>query len=88
MVRQRQLNFLLYGQSKEYFGSVGWQNINNILSFRVGTSKSKNTYHGLKETCATMSTQATYGTDHISLLRDSTMSNALNFCFFMYIIVI
>ena len=27
-----------------------------------------------------MSTQVTYETDHISLLRESTMSSALNFC--------
>ena len=28
-----------------------------------------------------MSTQVTYETDHNSLLRESTMSSALNFCF-------
>ena len=30
-----------------------------------------------------MSIQVTYETDHISLLRDSIMSNALNFCFYL-----
>ena len=29
-----------------------------------------------------MSTQVTYEIDHISLLRDSTISSVLNFCFF------
>ena len=28
-----------------------------------------------------MSIQVTYETDHISLLRDSIMANALNFCY-------
>ena len=45
-----------------------------ILSLRVGRSKNKNTDHQGKETCA-------YKKDHISLLCDSTMSSALNFCF-------
>ena len=52
-----------------------------MLSFRVGTSKNKNTDDRVKETCATVSIQFTYETDHISLLGDSTMSNALNICF-------
>ena len=30
-----------------------------------------------------MSIQVIYETDHISLLRDSTVSNALNFCFYL-----
>ena len=30
-----------------------------------------------------MSIQLIYETDHNSLLRDSTMSNALNFCFYL-----
>ena len=30
-----------------------------------------------------MSIQVTYETDHISLLRDSIMANALNFCFYL-----
>ena len=44
--------------------------------------------HGVKETYAIMSTEVTYETDHISLLCDSTISSAPNFCFFMYFIVI
>ena len=59
-----------------------------ILSFKVGISKYKNINHRVKETCAIMPTQVTYETDHISLLCDSTMSSASNFCFFMYFIVI
>ena len=30
-----------------------------------------------------MSIQVIYETDHISLLRDSTVSNALNFCLYL-----
>ena len=47
-----------------------------ILSFRVGISKNKNIDHGVKETCAIMSTQVTYETGHTSFLCDSTMSSA------------
>ena len=47
----------------------------------IGTSKNKNTDHRVNEIRAIMSVQVTYETDHISSLRDSTMSNALNFCF-------
>ena len=52
-----------------------------ILSFRVGTSENKHIDHGVKETCAIMSTQVTYEIDYISLLWDSTIPNALSFCF-------
>ena len=31
-----------------------------------------------------MSIQVTYETNHISLLRDSTMSDTLNFCFYVF----
>ena len=55
-----------------------------ILSFRVRTSKNKNIDHGVKETCAIMSTQVTYEIDHVSLLHDSTISSALNFCFYVF----
>ena len=55
-----------------------------ILSFRVSTSKNKNIDHWGKETCAFMSIQVTYETDCISLLCDSTMSNAPNFCFYVF----
>ena len=51
-----------------------------ILSFRVGTSKN-NIDHQVNETCAIISIQVTYETDHIPLLHDSTMSDALSFCF-------
>ena len=56
------------------------------LSFRVSTPKIKNIDHRVKGTCATDSTQVTYETDNIYLLRDSTMSSALNFCcvFFVF----
>ena len=52
-----------------------------MLGFRVGTSKNKNADHRVKETCAIMSVQITYESHCVSLLRDSTMSNVLNFCF-------
>ena len=45
-----------------------------ILSLRVGRSKNKNIDHQGKETCA-------YKSNHISLVCDSTMSRAVNFCF-------
>ena len=53
-----------------------------ILSFRVCISKNKNSDHYVKGTCAIMSIQITYETNHISLLCDSTMSYALSFFFF------
>ena len=59
-----------------------------MFQFQGRQSENKNTDHWVKETCATMSVQVTYETDHISLLCDSTVSNVLNFCFFMYLIVI
>ena len=40
----------------------------------MGRPKNKDIDHQGKETCA-------YKSDHISLLHDSTMSSALNFCF-------
>ena len=52
-------------------------------SFTAGTSKNKIIDHRVKETCAIMLTQATYETDHIALLRHSTISSALNFCLFL-----
>ena len=52
-----------------------------ILSFRVSTSNNENTDHQVKETCAIRSMHVTYETDHISLLRDSTVSNVRNVCF-------
>ena len=54
------------GSRENYFGSVSRQNNDNILSFRVGTSKNKKTDHRGKETCAILSTQVTYEIDHIS----------------------
>ena len=51
-------------------------------SFRVSTSKKKNDDHQVKESSAIRSIQIIYETNLISLLRGSTMSNALNFCFF------
>ena len=51
--------------------------------------------HGVKETCAITSAQVkksntyqrTYEIDHVSLLQDSTTSSALNFCFFLCILL-
>ena len=69
--------------SWENFFWVGWSVqkiiiIIIILSFRVGISK--NIDHQVKETCAIVLTQVTYETDHISLICDSTVSSAANFC--------
>ena len=50
-----------------------------ILSFRIDTSKNKNNDYRVKETCTIMSTQFTYETDHLSLLRDLKMPSALIF---------
>ena len=63
---------------------MGWS-VNKIiiLSFRVGTSENKHIDHGVKETCAIMSAQVTYEVDYISLLWDSAISSALNFCFYV-----
>ena len=60
-------------------------NVSNVFKFQcVSTSKNKNTDHRLKEICAIMSIKITYKTDHISLLHDSTMQNALNFGFYVF----
>ena len=50
-----------------------------IICFTISLSLSS-------RTCAIVSTQGTYEADHISLLRDSTMSFVLNFCF-LYILL-
>ena len=55
--RLRPLNFLLYWESRELILMII-----KSLSFRVGTSKNKNTDHRFKESCATMSTQVRYET--------------------------
>ena len=70
------------GSQENYFGLVSQENDNMILSLRADTSKNKNIDHGVKETCAIMSIQTIYEIDHISLLKDSTISSALNFCIF------
>ena len=49
-------------------------------SFRVSISKNKNIDQA-KETCAIMSLQVKYETEHISLLCDSTMLSTPNFYF-------
>ena len=81
-LRQRQLNFLVVWAVGRII--LGWSVgiiIIIILSFRVGIFKNKYFDHQIKETCAIMSTQVTYEIDHVSLLKDSTISSALNFCF-------
>ena len=83
-VRQRRLKFLLYGQSGELLFRVGRSVGKIILSFRISTSKNKDADHRVKETCAIWLIQVTYEAEHISLLRDSAMSNALNFCFYIF----
>ena len=46
----------------------------------LGISKNKGIDHWVKETCAIMSTQVTYETDHISVLCHPIMSSTVNFC--------
>ena len=53
-----------------------------ILSFRVDTSKNKNIGHGVKETCAIMSTQVTYKISHIQTRFNNI--KCTNFLFFLY----
>ena len=55
-----------------------------ILSFRISISKNKNIDHGVKQSCAIISTQVTYELNHISVLGHSTISSALNFCFYVF----
>ena len=71
----RAVERIISGRSVNYFRLM------IILSFRISTFKNKNADHRVKETCAIRSVQVTYETNHIFLLRDSTMSKALKFCF-------
>ena len=83
---QRQLNFLLaVGRiiSGQSLGKI----IIITLSFKAGASKNKNIDHGVKVTCAIMSTQVTYETDHMSVLCHCTKSSALNFWGFWYFMI-
>ena len=82
------LSFCCTGSQENYFGLVSLQNNYNNLSFRVGISKNKNIDHRVKEICAIVSTQFTYETNHISLLRDSTMPSAYKFYFLFYFILL
>ena len=85
MIRRRQLNIFVVRAVERIISSQSVGKIIIItLSFRVGTSKNKNIDHRVKETCAVMSTQITYETDHISLLCDSTISSALIFFHVFY----
>ena len=63
-------------------GHSVWKTLKIISSFRVDTSENKNTDHWVKGTCTIMLIQITHETKHISLLLDSTISNALDFCSF------
>ena len=81
-LRRRQLKFFVVRAVERIISGRSVGKIIMILSFRVGTSKNTNIEHRVKETCDIMSTQVTYyEIDHISLLRNSTISSALNFCF-------
>ena len=75
------LIFCYAGSWENYIGLDSWQNNNNnnqiinnnkIISFRVSTSKNEN-----------IDDQVTYETDCISVPRNSAISSAQNFCFFM-----
>ena len=81
-IRRRQRNcFVVRAVERIISGRLLGKIIIKILSFKGGISKNKNIDHRVKETCAIMSAQVTYETDHFSVLRHSTMSGALNFCF-------
>ena len=74
-------NFVVLAVGRIISGRSFGKRIIISLSFRVGTSKNENIDHRGKETCAIMSTKVPHETNHISLLLDSKMSGALNFCF-------
>ena len=78
------LIFCCTGSPENYFGLVGQQNYNSNPKFYGRYIKNKNIDHGVKYTYAVTSTQATYEIDHVSLLQDSTISSALNFCFYVF----
>ena len=61
----------------------GWSVGKTIIqSFRVKIYiQNKNIDHRVKEAFAIISTQVTYEANQMSLLRDSIMPSALNFCF-------
>ena len=73
------------GSQEKYLRLVIRQNDNNNPKFQDWHILN---YHGLKKTFAIMSTQVTYEINHISLLQNSTISNALNFCFLCILLLI
>ena len=62
------------GSRENYFRSVGRQNNNN------NNAKSPDRHINEKISI----NEVAYENDHISLLRDSTLSNVLNFCFYQF----
>ena len=66
---------------------IWWKNRNlkkiadTSLGFRFSLSENKNADHQVKGICSIRSIQITYEMDHISLLCNSTMHNALIFIF-------
>ena len=61
------------GSRENYFRSVGRQNNNNNAKFPDRHINEKISIN-----------EVAYENDHISLLRDSTLSNVLNFCFYQF----
>ena len=83
MLGEGNLIFDCTGSRDNYFGSASRQNDPKflvILSFSVSTSKNKNVYHRVTETCAIMSTQVLYETNH-SVLRFNNIKCTTNLCF-------
>ena len=78
-ISRRQLNFLFVQAVKRIISGWSVGKIIITLSFGVDTSKNKNIDHGVKETCAIMSTQVTYETDHITY---SNIIKCTKFLFF------
>ena len=69
---KKKATFFVVWQPRELFGLLSLQNNNNNPQFK-GRHIQKKVDKG-NETCD-------YESDHIFLLRDSTMPSALNFCF-------
>ena len=86
--KQGNLIFVVRALGGIILGRLVGKIIIRILSFRISISKNINIDHGVTQTCAIMSPQVTYETNHIFVLCYSTILNSINFLFFMYFTVI
>ena len=67
------------------FYPTGLNMIRCVISYRLYNLKNvKNTHYLVKKTRAIRLTHVTYETDHVSLLQDSTVTSAQNFCFYVF----